>query len=180
MACLEEIGGLHPSMGWDGIDEYAARARGWHVHTLPELTILHYRQRGGAQKWRKARFEEGVANHYMGYLPSFVAVRVAYRSVVEHPPVLGGLALGAGYAWSRLRRRPQVDDTAAIAELRLEQRARMRRLFGRGRTTVVADALPEGGPAYWDLDEPPPTAGGQPPQPTDDGAEPEGDPALSG
>ena len=155
MTCLEEIGGLHPSMGWDGIDEYGARARGWRVHVLAELTILHYRQRGAAQSWLKARFEEGVANHYMGYLPAFVALRVAYRSVEARPPILGGLTLGAGYVWSRLRRRPQVDDDQAIAELRREQRTRLRRLVGRGRTAVERDDLPGGGPAYWDLDAPP-------------------------
>lgn len=154
MSCLEEIGGLHPSMGWDGIDEYASRARGWNVHTLPELTILHLRMRGAAQSWRAARFEEGVANHYMGYLPSFVAVRVGYRMLVEHPPVLGGLTLGAGYVWSRVRGAPQVDDQEAIGELRREQRARLRRLFGRGSTTVATSGLPGGGPAYWDLDRP--------------------------
>jgi poly-beta-1,6-N-acetyl-D-glucosamine synthase len=153
MTCLEEIGGLHPSMGWDGIDEYAARARGWRIHVLPELTILHYRQRGTAQSWRKARFEEGVANYYMGYLPAFVAVRVAYRMLVAYPPVVGGLALAAGYAWSALRRIPQADDPAAIAELRSEQRARLRRLVGRGRTAVSRRDLPAGGPAFWDLDD---------------------------
>lgn len=151
MDCLEDIGGLHPSMGWDGIDEYAARARGWRVHTLPELTILHLRMRGSAQSWRKARFEEGVANHYMGYLPAFVAVRVAYRMLAEQPPLAGGLALGAGYVWSALERQPRVDDEHAIAELRREQRARLRRLFGRASTRVEANALPGGGPAYWDV-----------------------------
>ena len=34
VACLDEIGGLRPSMGWDGIDEYGARARGWNVRVL--------------------------------------------------------------------------------------------------------------------------------------------------
>jgi poly-beta-1,6-N-acetyl-D-glucosamine synthase len=155
MDCLEDVGGLHPSMGWDGIDEYAARARGWRVHTLPELTILHLRFRGTAQPWRKARFEEGVATHYMGYLPAFVAVRVAYRMLVARPPVIGGLTLAAGYLWSVLCRTPRVDDELAVAELRREQRARLRRLLGRGSTRVEATVLPEGGPAFWDLDEPP-------------------------
>lgn len=154
MTALEDIGGLHPSMGWDGIDEYAARARDWHVHAMPELTILHLRMRGTAQSWREARFEEGVANHYMGYLPAFVAVRVAYRMVVAQPPIAGGFTLGAGYLWSRLRGAPQVDDELAIGELRREQRARLRRLIGRGSTTVAVAGLPDGGPAYWDLGQP--------------------------
>src|SRR3712207_6677629 len=81
--CLEEIGGLPQSMGWDGIDEFAARARGWHVHVLPELTILHYKQRGSKQAWWRARWEEGRGNHYMGYLPAFLVVRALYRMLVE-------------------------------------------------------------------------------------------------
>ena len=40
-ACLDEIGGLQASMGWDGIDEYSARARGWTSHPLTELVVLH-------------------------------------------------------------------------------------------------------------------------------------------
>jgi hypothetical protein len=34
----------------------------------------------------------------MGYLPTFVLARSGYRMVVERPPVLGGLALLAGWA----------------------------------------------------------------------------------
>ena len=85
VACLEEIGGLRPSMGWDGIDEYGARARGWNVRVLTELTMLHYRPRGSKQKALRARWEEGRGNAYMGYLPSWLLVRAAYRSLVERP-----------------------------------------------------------------------------------------------
>ena len=85
VACLDEIGGLRPSMGWDGIDEYGARAHGWHVRVLTELTLLHYRPRGSKQKPLKARWEEGRGNAYMGYLPSWLLVRAAYRSLVEKP-----------------------------------------------------------------------------------------------
>jgi glycosyltransferase involved in cell wall biosynthesis len=132
-ACLREIGGLRPSMGWDGIDEYAARARGWRSVVLSELTILHYEKRGAKQRWWKARFEEGLGAHYMDYRPGFLALRVVYRMAVEHPRVIGGLLLGAGYLWGRLRRAPVVDDPAARAALRAEQRKRLRLLLrGRG------------------------------------------------
>jgi len=146
-ACLRDIGGLTPSMGWDGIDEYAARARGWHARVLSELTILHYDKRGAKQPWWKARFEEGIGAHHMGYRPDFLALRVGYRMVFEHPPLLGGLVLGAGYAWGRLRRVPQVDDPAARAALRDEQRLRMRQL-ARGRR-VPRSGGPGDGPAFW-------------------------------
>lgn len=148
VACLDDIGGLRPSMGWDGIDEYGARARGWNVRVLSELTILHYRPRGSKQNPLRARWEEGRGNAYMGYLPGWLLVRAAYRSLVERPPVLGGLVLLAGYAWARLRRVPPIDDPAAVAELRREQRARLAGLL-RGRPMLAAEPLDGGGPAYW-------------------------------
>jgi poly-beta-1,6-N-acetyl-D-glucosamine synthase len=148
VACLDDIGGLRQSMGWDGIDEYGARARGWHVRVLTELTMLHYRPRGSKQKALKARWEEGRGNAYMGYLPSWLLVRAVYRSFVERPPIIGGIALFAGYAWARIRRLPQIDDEAARAELRAEQRARLAGLF-RGRTAPAPAESDGGGPAYW-------------------------------
>ena len=128
-ACLSDIGGLQPSMGWDGIDEYAARARGWQVHTLSELQVLHYRPRGSKQSLVRARWEEGHANHFMGYRASFVAVRVAYRMLFERPPIIGGLLIGLSFLWHGLRRRPQVPDELARRELRREQAARLRNLL---------------------------------------------------
>ncbi|HVL96437.1 MAG TPA: glycosyltransferase family A protein [Solirubrobacteraceae bacterium] len=147
-ACLEDIGGLPASMGWDGIDEYAARARGWNIHVLGELMILHYKRRGSKQAWYAARWEEGRGNHYMGYLWSWLLVRAAYRMLVERPPVLGGLALFAGFVVARVTRRPQVPDAAAREELRREQRARLRAL-ARGGRVARGSPLPGGGPAFW-------------------------------
>jgi glycosyltransferase involved in cell wall biosynthesis len=141
-ACLDEIGGLQASMGWDGIDEYSARARGWTSHPLTELVVLHYRRRGARQSWWRARWDEGTGNAFMGYLPSFVALRAGYRGLVERPPILSGIVLFAGWAWARLTRSSQVPDGAAREELRREQRARLRR---RGRT----DAPAEPGPAFF-------------------------------
>jgi biofilm PGA synthesis N-glycosyltransferase PgaC len=147
--CLDDIGGLQASMGWDGIDEYSARARGWTVHVLPELPILHFKARGSEQDWWRARWEEGVGNAFMGYRLDFLLFRVAYRALREHPPGLGGLVLGAGFAWSRLTGRPQVPDAAARAELRREQGARLRGLLRRRSRVTLTPPLPGGGPAFW-------------------------------
>lgn len=146
--CLDDIGGLRPAMGWDGIDEYAASARGWRVHVLTELSVLHYKPRGSKQPWYQARWEEGRGNAYMGYLPSFLLLRAVFRMAVEPPPLAGGLVLAAGFAHARLTGVAQVDDDLAVAALRAEQRARMRALL-RGRRHVVAGGLPDGGPAFW-------------------------------
>lgn len=146
--CLEDIGGLRASMGWDGIDEYAATARGWRVHVLTELSVLHYKPRGSKQPWYQARWEEGRGNAYMGYLPAFMLLRAVFRMAAEQPPLVGGLVLGAGFVHARLSGAEQVDDERALAALRAEQRARIKALL-RGRRHVVAGGLPDGGPAFW-------------------------------
>ena len=133
-ACLKEIGGLRPAMGWDGIDEYAAKARGWKVIPIDGLTVLHHRQRGSKQRWWRARLEEGRGAHYMGYRPSFVVVRAGYRMLVEKPPLLGGAALFAGWLHAAATREPVVDDPQAVAALRAEQRQRLRGRRARPQT----------------------------------------------
>jgi glycosyltransferase involved in cell wall biosynthesis len=148
-ACLDDIGGLQSSMGWDGIDEYSARARGWSVHVLTELSILHFKHRGSAQNWWQARWEEGVGNAFMGYRPDFLMLRAMYRGLVEPPPVLGGLVLLAGFVWARVTQKPQVPDAEARAVLRNEQRSRIRALLRGGRAPSLAPALNAGGPAFW-------------------------------
>jgi biofilm PGA synthesis N-glycosyltransferase PgaC len=147
--CLDDIGGLQESMGWDGIDEYAARARDWHVHALGELSILHYKPRGSKQRPLHARWEEGRGNAFMGYRWQFMLLRGGYRAIVERPRGLGGLALLASYAWARLKRAPQVADPGAIRELRREQAERMRALLRWRHDVDPVAQLPDGGPAYW-------------------------------
>jgi poly-beta-1,6-N-acetyl-D-glucosamine synthase len=144
--CLEDIGGLHESMGWDGIDEFGARARHWNVHVLSELEVLHYKSRGSAQPWLRARWEEGRGAHYMGYRPSAVAYRVGYRMLVEHPPLLGGAVLAMGFCWCALIGAPQAEPRAR-QQLRTEQRGLLLRRLGLRRSEY--SPLPEGGPAFW-------------------------------
>jgi poly-beta-1,6-N-acetyl-D-glucosamine synthase len=150
-SCLDDIGGLCESMGWDGIDEYAARARGWEVVVLSELHVLHYKTRGSAQPWFRARWEEGRGAHFMGYRLRAVVLRAGYRMLVEHPPLLGGLVLGLGFCWSSLAREPQVDP-AARGQLRREQRGLV---LARLRARRAGSTLPGGGPAHWHPSAPP-------------------------
>jgi biofilm PGA synthesis N-glycosyltransferase PgaC len=144
--CLDDIGGLHESMGWDGIDEFGARARGWRVHVLSEVNVLHYKTRGSAQPWLRARWEEGRGAHYMGYRLSAVVLRAGYRMLVDHPPIVGGIVLALGFTWHSLLRAPQAEPVAR-GQLRVEQRGMLlRRIRRREHAGTV---LPLGGPAYW-------------------------------
>jgi hypothetical protein len=147
LACLREIGGLEESMGWDGIDEYAARARGWRIVVLSELQVLHYKRRGSRQSSSRARWEEGIGMGFQGYTPAFAAVRAAYRGVFEPPRLLSGVLMYAAYAYRTARYGVGVRDAAAVRELRSEQRRRVRGLLRSSmRTMVPAQGL---GPAHW-------------------------------
>lgn len=147
--CFQAIGGLKPSMGWDGIDEYGARARGWSVYVLSELAILHFKPRGSKQRWRHAWWEEGVGANYMGYRIDFMLFRIVYRMIAERPPILGGVVFAAGFLHARLTRKPRVEDRDAVASLRAEQRYRLRRIVCMRGADVPAPPLPGGGPAFW-------------------------------
>jgi biofilm PGA synthesis N-glycosyltransferase PgaC len=153
-AALEEMGGLQESMGWDGIDEYAARARGWSVQPLVELSVLHYKQRGSRQGWREARMEEGRGVHYMGYGGYGLAMRVLYRALKERPPIVAGLTIALGYLSSAMNRTPSCPDREAVRLMREEQRDRFWGLL-KGRGDLRPEALPDGGPAFWFLSQGP-------------------------
>jgi len=142
VSCLDDFGGLRASMGWDGIDEYGAKARGWRVVPLAGLEVRHHARRGSKQRWWRARLEEGRGARYMGYLPSFLLARACYRMAVERPPLAGGLALLGGWLAATLRKDPVVDDPEAVAALRAEQRARLRRLVRGARVPAEAARTP--------------------------------------
>jgi glycosyltransferase involved in cell wall biosynthesis len=148
MKCLSDIGGLQPSMGWDGIDELAARARGWEVAVATELQVLHYKLRGSRQKWWAARWEEGVGMRFMDYRLEFAVIRAGFRAVREAPFILSGAVMLAGFVVATLRGVEQVPDPLARAELRAEQRTRLRMLGRAGRGASRTD-----GPAFWSIPE---------------------------
>ena len=68
-SCFEAIGGLSPSMGWDGIDEWKALSMGWKVHSFLNLKFMHYRYTGAATGYLKSLYEEGYAAYRIGYHP---------------------------------------------------------------------------------------------------------------
>jgi hypothetical protein len=88
----------------------------------------------------------------MGYGAHGILLRVAYRSLRERPPILGGLALGAAYVWAGLTGAPRNPDSEAIRLMREEQRTRLHNLL-RGRGDLPPTETPDGGPAFWALEE---------------------------
>ncbi len=123
-ACFEDIGGLVAHLGWDGVDEWQARTRGWQAQSFLDIPIYHHRTTGGAGGFLQGRIEQGRAAYYMGYHPLFMLAR-GVRRMADRPFVLGGLSLLWGYASDWLRQRKQVNDPAMIHFLRQNQLKRL-------------------------------------------------------
>lgn len=126
--CLEDIGGLVPHLGWDTIDVYRARQRGWQTANFPELKVIHLRQMGTARGIMWGKMKTGMGEYYYGSHPLFVVARCLYR-MTERPFLINGLSIGLGYLQALLRREARLDDPAFVAFLRDDQLSRLRRLL---------------------------------------------------
>lgn len=131
--CFEAIGGYVPVKG-GGIDFIAvttARMRGWRTKTFVERVLTHHRPMGTAQHGMLgARFRTGVKDYALGNHPVWECTRVLYQ-MTKGPVVVGGLAVGAGYAWALMRRQPRPVSRELMAFTRREQMQRLGRFFTR-------------------------------------------------
>jgi glycosyltransferase involved in cell wall biosynthesis len=132
-ACYDSIGGYTPLKG-GGIDHIAvvsARMHGWQTRTFTERVCLHHRVMGTALQGRlKANIRMGQKDYSMGNHPLWQALRVIYQ-MRRRPYVIGGLALGWGYAWSMLSRRKIPVSEELVEFVQREQMLRFRRLIVR-------------------------------------------------
>ena len=120
-ACLDQVLPLEERVGWDGVDEVKANARGWTTKTLLDLPFRHHRPEGardGAP--RRAWAEQGRLAHYIHYRLPYLLLRVGYRCLRDP----AALAMIGGYARAVMDREPRCDDREAVAYLRHEQALR--------------------------------------------------------
>jgi biofilm PGA synthesis N-glycosyltransferase PgaC len=119
-SCFEAIGGLVPALGWDGIDEWQARAQGWDVRTFAELKVYHYRVTGAATGTLRSRIEEGYGAHFMGYHPLYQIAR-GIQHMPSKPFVVGGAAMIVAFFIAWLRGERQIADRQVIRYVRRTQ-----------------------------------------------------------
>lgn len=137
-ACLQEILPLEERVGWDGVDEFKANARGWRTVAFEELPFHHHRPEGhrDGPTWR-ARWNQGHAAWYVGYRPWYLIARALWH--MRRDPAALGMVFG--YAVAGLTREPQNPDKTALAYLRQQQswrnlRLRAHEATGRRQGTV--------------------------------------------
>jgi glycosyltransferase involved in cell wall biosynthesis len=126
--CFEQIGGYVPLPG-GGIDVVAvlsARMKGWTTRTFPEKVCFHHRPMGSANDRLRfaSNFKLGQRAYRLGFHPLWQVFRSVYQ-MARTPYVTGGLALGAGYFWSMLKR---VDRPISRELIEFQRRDQMKRL----------------------------------------------------
>ena len=93
-ACLDDVLPFEARIGWDGIDELRANARGWRTRTIADLPFRHLRPEGDRERDRLAmRSAQGRAAWYMGYSPLYLTLRALHHARREP----AALAMLAGY-----------------------------------------------------------------------------------
>ncbi len=141
--CYEAIGGYLPLKGGciDHVAVVSARLHGWQTRTFTEKVCLHHRQMGTAMHGAlKARFKVGVKDYTVGNHPLWELIRTIYQ-MKNRPFVIGGLAMGSGYAWSLVRRAEVPLSSDLVAFVRREQMDRLKRFFGKKSPTALSPAV---------------------------------------
>ena len=131
--CFEDIGGYTPVKGGaiDNIAVIMARMKGWQTRTFTEKICLHHRLIGTAQTgFMAARFRSGGKDYAIGNHPVWELFRSMYQ-MTKKPFFLGGVALGAGYFWSFVRRQKRPVSRELVAFHQSEQMQRLRKMLIR-------------------------------------------------
>jgi biofilm PGA synthesis N-glycosyltransferase PgaC len=124
--CFERIEPIPEVLGWDTIDEIAARMHGYATRSeaVPDGDPLHLRPTGRQDGTVRAYRRWGKCAWGFGAHPLHVLLGAA-RRIPARPPVVGSLNYVAGWMVAGVRRAPRAGaDVRAFA--REEQLARMR------------------------------------------------------
>jgi glycosyltransferase involved in cell wall biosynthesis len=129
-ACLDDVLPLEERMGWDSVDQLIAILRGWRTESFADLPFYHHRFTGERDGSTRAWQLQGELAHYLGYRPSYLLVRTAYRTVREP----AAAAMAWGYAAAALRGDPRCTYDEVVRLLRRQQA--LRRLPKRVREAL--------------------------------------------
>lgn len=75
--CFEQIGGIKPIYGWDGLDEYQAMYYGWKTRTFFELPVNHLGKKRAINREKQLWLAKakGKSLYQRGYPIEFVVGR---------------------------------------------------------------------------------------------------------
>jgi biofilm PGA synthesis N-glycosyltransferase PgaC len=109
-ACYEQIMPIAPILGWDTIDEIAARSRGWLTASVscPQGDPIHLRPTGAADGILRAHYRWGACAYAIGQHPLWVLLS-AGRRLAERPRALAACAFLAGWLTAACRRQARAE-----------------------------------------------------------------------
>jgi glycosyltransferase involved in cell wall biosynthesis len=120
-ALLDDVFALEPELGWDGVDEVMAELRGYRTAGFTDFGFRHHRKVGEREGRLRAGSALGRQAWYMGYRPSYLALRAVYRAREN----FASLAMVWGYASAAASRAPRCPNPTVIGRVRDGQRLRL-------------------------------------------------------
>ena len=128
--CFDAIGGYLP-LRYGGPDWHAgvaARMKGWHVRSFPELSVRHHRPTGTADTWQRDCFRQGCMDFSLGSHPLFEVVK-CFRRILDRPKVMGTIIRLSGFGWCYWTGQQREVSDEFMEFLRREQMGRVRSLL---------------------------------------------------
>lgn len=117
--CLQEVGGLAPGPGWDGIASIKAMMLGWQTKTFEDeaLKVIHLRPGSSIENGYQGWARHGQALYFAGAHPVWFLASALYHSL-DRPYLLSGLCMVIGYLAALVKDSEQYDDPAFKRYLR--------------------------------------------------------------
>ena len=102
ISCFNEMDGILPVLGWDGIDEIKAMYLGWDVLSIDKYA-KHFRNASSDYRPIKMQFKYGIAAYRNGNNLFLTLIRTIVKSI-QKPFILSGISFFVGYLYSFIRR----------------------------------------------------------------------------
>lgn len=116
--CFESLGKIEPDLGWDGVDEMKAMARGWKTKTFYDLQVNHLGKIRdlNRQKDSKYHYNRGLSIYRRGY-PFWYLIIKMFQTLKENS-ILSALSLLKGFLMGVIKKENKILSKAEIKFLR--------------------------------------------------------------
>ncbi len=104
MKCLEDIGGIPLSLGWDTADNIKAMAKGWKTQAYRDVFYKMHRKVGGKSSLKKGRINHGIGAYVLGYNIFYFFIKVLH-DLIRPPFFAGSVYMVYGYIKSIFNKR---------------------------------------------------------------------------
>jgi len=94
--CLEDIGGIPLSLGWDTADNIKAMSNGWKTIAYRDVFYKMHRKVGGKSSLKKGRVNHGIGSYVLGYSFLYFFIKVLH-DLLRPPYFLGAAYMFYGY-----------------------------------------------------------------------------------